>query len=55
MLKLRARAMPESESKSTKGAVYPPLDVKSAEHAVAIKDATIRLKLLMLRFAAKCF
>ena len=55
MLKLSARATAESESKSTKGEVYPPLEVRSAEQAVAINDAAIRLKFEMLRFAAKYF
>ena len=42
-------------SKRISGRVNPPLAVNSEEQAVAIKDATIRLKLQILRFVAKCF
>ena len=55
MLKLSASAATDRDTKSTKGAMYAPLEVRSAEQAVAIKDAPIRLKLLILRFAAKYF
>ena len=55
MLKFSARERLESERSRMKGAVYPPLMVSREEQAVAMKDAAIRLKLQMLRFAAKCF
>ena len=55
MLKLSTRAAEASERSKINGAVYPPLDVCNAVQAVAIKEAAIRLKLLMLRLAAKYF
>ena len=55
MLRLSPRATTESERRSTKGTVYPPLMVRSEEHAVATKEAHIRLKFIKPRFAAKCF
>ena len=42
-------------SNTIKGSVYPPLiDIKLLLK-VAIKDAAIRLKLIMLKLVAKCF
>ena len=55
MLKFSIKAITESESNRIKGAIYPPVDVNSDEHAVATKDAHIRLKFIMLRFVAKYF
>ena len=55
MVKFKISDVPESVRSRTKGAAYPPLAVNSAEQAVAMKDATIRLKLQMLKLAAKYF
>ena len=45
----------DSERSRTKGTTYPPLACCKEAQAVAMKDAPIRLKLLMLRLEAKCF
>ena len=55
MLKFNIRATTERESRSINGTVYPPVSVRSDEQAVAINDAHIRLKFMILRFVAKCF
>ena len=55
MLMFNMREATAIDTKSTKGAIYAPVDVKSAEHAVAINDAHIKLKLVIPRFDAKFF
>ena len=55
MLKFSTRATVDSRSRRINGAVYPPLEVSRAEQAVATKEATIRLKFIMLKLVAKCF
>ena len=55
MLMLSTNAAVARIKSKTNGAAYPPLEVWSEEQAVAINDAAIRLKLLMLRLVAKCF
>ena len=55
MLIFSASATADKESRRIKGATYPPLAVWSELHAVAMNDATIRLKLHILRLVAKCF
>ena len=55
MLMFNISATTAIDTKSTKGAIYAPVDVKSAEHAVAMNDAHIKLKLVMPRFDAKFF
>ena len=55
MLIFSASAAADKERRSIKGATYPPLAVWSELHAVAMNEATIRLKLHILRLVAKCF
>ena len=55
MLKFISRATIDSAKSRIKGAVYPPLDVSRAEHAVAANDAGIRLKFIILKLVGKCF
>ena len=55
MLIFKIKETQASVSKRINGAVYPLLAIWRDEHAVAINDAAIRLKLQMLRFVAKCF
>ena len=55
MLKLSTSATLASESRRMKGTVYPPLDARSAEQAVATKDAAIRLKFIIEKLVEKCF
>lgn len=55
ILKFKFNATTESESRSINGTRYPPVADKSDEQAVAINDAHIRLKFMILRFVAKCF
>ena len=55
MLMLSTNAAVARIKSKTNGAAYPPLEVWSEEQAVAINDAAIRLKFVMLRFAAKYF
>ena len=55
MLRLRPSAPTERVRRSAKGRVYPPLEVKRPEQAVATNDATIRLKFIILKLVAKCF
>ena len=55
MLKFIIKATMDSPSNRIKGAVYPPLAVSRAEQAVATKDASIRLKFIMLKLVEKCF
>ena len=48
MLRLRISATPESASKRINGAEYEPEDTSKLLQAVAIKEAAIRVKLIML-------
>ena len=54
MVKFKLSATTESERRSTKGMVYPPVDFKIEVQAVAIKEAHIRLKFIIPRLDAKC-
>ena len=55
MLKFIINATIDKPSRRINGAVYPPLAVSRAEQAVATKDASIRLKFIMLKLVEKCF
>ena len=55
MEKLRASATRERASNTAKGSVYPPLTEIRLLLKVAIKDAAIRLKLIILKLVGKCF
>ena len=55
MLKLRTSAKDARERSTMNGTVYPPLAATMVEHAVAMKEAAIRLKFIIPRFAAKFF
>ena len=55
MLKLSKSDTTASARSNTKGTVYPPLLDMSEEHKVAINDAPIRLKFVILKFVGKYF
>lgn len=55
ILIFNSRATTDRLSNKINGTVYPPEAVNSDEHAVAMNEAHIKLKFMMLRFAAKCF
>ena len=55
MLKFSTSANDARERSTMNGTVYPPLAATIVEHAVAMKDAAIRLKFITPRFAAKFF
>ena len=54
MLKFIINATPDNISKRMKGAVYPLPKSSRAEHAVATKEAKVRLKFIILKLVGKC-